>query len=272
MAIFGKYFEYNGHRSDEFNLQIASFEIIDSYESGMSRDVQAGNMNRYRSTPNHFGTVYSSTLSFQVNFIKDICTNTDMEFTRSEYRTIVDWLTEPEYPSLYHMTDYDNEEWADEEEDYFGLFTNIENISVGEIVGIRATFTCDSPFAWSHEQTLTFDGAGTETITIDADVPYTYPTIHITPNDNNYITISNDTEEMSLTFRSYAPNDDITIDSRLLTIKDITNQIMYLTDVGISDPSAVYWPRFVRGENTITVSGDASFVFTYRTARKVGAY
>lgn len=271
MAQFGKYFEYNGHTSQEYNLMLASFDEIDEYASGMERDVQRGEMNRYRFKPNHFGMSYSNTLEFDITFIKDMCNGADMAFTRSEYRAIVDWLSEPEYPSLYHMTDYE-ESWADEEEDYFGVFSNIQNHASGEVIGITATFTCDSPFAWSPIRTVTFEGNDAQIINIDADVEYTYPQIVITPHSTTDIAIKNITEDRELDLTPLAKNDIITIDCEKLTITDYIGSNIYLSDLGIYDPQYLYWPKLLKGENEIQIDSDATIVFTYREARKVGAY
>ena len=298
MAQFGKYFEYNGHSSQEFNLMLASFDEVDEYATGMEREVQRGDMNRYRFKPNHMGMTYNSPLEFEVTFIKDMCNGSDLEFTRSEYRRIVDWLTEPEYPSLYHMTDYE-EDWADEEEDYFGVFSNIQNHAYGEVIGITATFTCDSPFAWSPERTVLFRNTNTtidleygdlgpyinhideeyefsdevtQIINVDADVEYTHPIIRIMPNDTNEMSISNITDGRSLILTPESQNDLITIDCQLYTITDYIRRNIYLTDIGISDPSSVYWPRLLKGENEIEIIGNVNILFTYREARKVGAY
>lgn len=250
---------------------LASFDEIDSYASGLEREIQRGDMNRYRFKPNHMGTVYSAPLEFEVTFIKDMCNGADLEFTRSEYRAIADWLTEPEYPSLYHMTDYE-EDWADEEEDYFGVFSDVQNHAYGEVIGITATFTCDSPFAWSPIRTVVLEGTDAKEFVVDADVQYTYPMIEIMPHAVEDITISNRTEERDITLTPLAINDKINIDCEKYTITDYIGRNIYLSELGIYDPEFLYWPRLLKGNNRIDTTGDATITITYREARKVGAY
>jgi len=284
MANIGKYFEYNGASSKDYNLAIASFDRIDSYETGMSRDIQKGAMNRYRWHPNHFGTVFSDVLSFKLILIKDVCENpNDLEFTRSEYRKVVAWLSEPEYPSLYHMTDFD-EDIYDEYEDYYGIFTDFENVASGAIIGIECTFTCDSPFAYSAEQTLEFLLGDSDTqygvqdvqksIIPDSDMSYVYPVITIMPNDTTKITITNITDNnQTMTLTPEAANDKIIIDCEKLTITDYTGGYIPLVDLELAEPQDVYWLRFISGtQNDIEVTGNATVTMTYRTVRKVGAY
>lgn len=272
MASFGNYFTYNGHSSSEFNCIIATFDQVDSYNTGLFRDVQRGDINRYRYKPNHFGTVYADVLTFNVTLIKNICDSNEAQcFSRSEYREIAAWLTEPEYPKLYEMTEY-TEDWNDEAECYFGIFSNVENHAAGEIVGITATFTCDSPFAWGPLKTVSWSESGPKTVNIDSDVKYTYPIISFTANSACSIAFRNITDDDSIIFEAPTGGDVIVIDSNKLTITDNAGIPIYLSDIGVSDPTTVYWPRLLQGNNTLTYTGDATVTMTYREARKVGAY
>ena len=292
LAQFGKYFTYNGHSSADFNLALASFESVDSYESGIHRDVQRGDMNRYRYKPNHFGTTYNDVLTFRVTMIKDFCKEgTDLAFTRTEYRAIVDWLSEPEYPSLYHMYD-DEEAWADEDEYYRGVFSEFENKAIGEVVGITATFTCDSPFAWSainrlelnceltEEEVAEKTEAGeplvktsTASQNIDSDEAYVYPLIVIEPKADGEITITNSTEGKSMKINvETSRRNTIYIDCEKLTISDEIGSVIPLYDIGITDPVSLYWFRFLKGTNSVEAEGNCIVKFEWREPRKVGAY
>jgi len=51
---------------------------------------------------------------------------------------------------------------------YFGLFSNVEAETYhGDIIGLTATFTTDSPFAWTDTITKTFEVSDGDTITFD---------------------------------------------------------------------------------------------------------
>lgn len=71
MAIFGKYFDFNGKSSKDFGLKIVSFDMLDSIPMGLERTINIGEMNIFRQRPNHFGATYSSTLQFTVTVVKD---------------------------------------------------------------------------------------------------------------------------------------------------------------------------------------------------------
>ena len=82
------------------------------YVFGLSRDVMRGEFNRYRNRPGHMGTKWQNPLSFKISFIKDVCsepTQRNLVFTEEEVNAINAWLTSPDYPTLFHMYDYDFE-------------------------------------------------------------------------------------------------------------------------------------------------------------------
>lgn len=71
-----------------------------------------GEFNRYRNRLGHMGTKWSNPLEFTVSFIKDVCSESsdqNLYFTEEEVNAINAWLTSPDYPTLFHMYDYDFE-------------------------------------------------------------------------------------------------------------------------------------------------------------------
>ena len=135
--MYGKYFYYNSHTSQDFNLMIAGFNMDDNVPLGLSRNILKGSMNRFRKTPNFMGTAYADTLSFSVQIVKDMCevdTQDDMIFTEDEVDEITSWITAPNYPVLFHMYDYEPEVFK--KYDYFAVCSDIQAQTLGEdIVG-----------------------------------------------------------------------------------------------------------------------------------------
>lgn len=52
------------------------------------------------------------------------------------------------------MTDYDNAVESDEYVDYFVTIQNVESTFIQEIIGLKFTINCDSPFGYSEEKLL----------------------------------------------------------------------------------------------------------------------
>ena len=158
--MYGKYFTYNGHSSEEFGLIIGGTDSLTDIPLAMSRQVNVGTLGKYRNKVNTMGTTWDSVLSFSIPLMKDPCTYTvqeDMFFTEDEIAEINAWLTSPNYPVLFHM--YDTETTGSGTEvvsgkvyDYFGLVTDVVAESVSEkIMYLTIMFETNSPFAWSEE-------------------------------------------------------------------------------------------------------------------------
>lgn len=164
--------------------------------------------------------------------------------------------------------------------DYFGLFSSVEaQVLDGEVIGFVATFTTDSPFAWTHEITQTFDCSDGDTVTFNVNSAEkyreVYPVITIRPpriegEVSTEIKLKNniDGKELVLQLR---PDDTTVIDCRHCKISHASETISF-DDLGITDVDYIYWPRLYNGENSFTITGDCVLTFTYREPRKVGAY
>ena len=276
MAVYGKNFEFNGKNSADFGVMLAGFEEISSIPLGLDRDINRGEPNIYRVRQNHFGATYTSPLEFELSIIKNVEEDqNDMFFSRSDIRGIAAWLTSPVYPCLFHMTDYDFDTYLEEPIDYYVTFSSIENVVInGGIVGLTIKATCDCPFGYSQEIVKEIPSNSSLAITNTSDNAegFVYPTIKVIPSDGGQITIYNDTESKSISFKSKGANNNIYIDCQRLEIKDDIGSFIPLSDLGISNPSDIYFPRLLHGQNNISVKGNAKVIFTYREYRKVGAY
>ena len=54
--------------------------------------------NKYRIEPNYFGDTWAGNLKFELNIIKDICTEENTDITKADIREITRWLTSPHLP------------------------------------------------------------------------------------------------------------------------------------------------------------------------------
>lgn len=276
MAKFGKKFTYNGKSSEDFHLRICGLEEELDAPLALDREVEKGDVNRYRKRANHFGTRYQDVLSFNVHVIKDpeyYPAPKDQPFTRSELRAITSWLTAPQYPGLFHMYDYESA--TQEEVDYFGLFSNVETFFYGQLYGLKLTFVCDSPYGYSAEKVFT--GLCTDSTVLEVSnqsdelEDYLYPVIEIIPSATGSITITNQTDggrSVTLLLKQFLP---VTMDCQRLMVRDAAG-LIDLADLGFGDEDTVYWPRLLAGSNTIEILGDCTITFRFREPRKAGAY
>ena len=157
---------------------------------------------------------------------------------------------------------------------YFGLFSNIEAETYhGDIIGLTATFTTDSPFAWTDAIVKMFDISDGDTVTfnVKSSEKYReiYPVVKIQGGESE-ITIRNNTDGYNLKLN--LQEGTTTIDCAHSKISNESGVISF-EDLGITDTDYIYWPRLYNGENSFTVTGgDCTLTFEYREPRKVGAY
>lgn len=278
--MFGKHFIYDGHSSEEFNLTIASFDSNDEIPMGLTRNILKGETNRFRTSPNHMGTSYDDVLTFKVTLVKNPCKRTtekDMYFLEDEIDNINAWLTSSDYPILFHMYDYDNEN--DHKYDYFGIFTDVETQTVGgRVIGLIYTFTTNSPYAFTEKIEKDFVCSGETNITIEVNSSERkreiYPVIKLLPTGDPL-------ERVTITIKSITDNnrsmilkvlkEPIIIDCSKSMISDAVG-LLNFEDLGISDLDYIYWLRLYHGINTFIVTGDVELTFEYREPRKVGAF
>jgi len=188
--MHGKYFTYDGEDSQTHRLAIAGLEQNDDVVFSLGREVFASQLNRYRNRVGHMGTRWSDVLTFNIQFIKSPCDNgsaANMYFTEDEVNEINAWLTSPDYPTLFHMYDYDFER---DSSDSMILVdgTNIGAIVVNASGYYPVTYTIsDESATASIDSTPQYDEEG-------AEIPKVNPPTEISVNKYNgyYSLIIND--------------------------------------------------------------------------------
>lgn len=166
----------------------------------------------------------------------------------------------------------------EEEYDYFGLFTNMTSQD-NQIYVLNCTFTCNSPYALSYEQSVVIDnGEGIVPNPSDDFEDYVYPTIIITPTDSEAsapydIRLINESDENRyITLKNMNYLDTVIMDCRKMTVKNESGSLISFEDLNVDVVDYIYWFRLLNGDNSIKISGDASVEFIYRYPVKVGAY
>ena len=186
--------------------------------------------------------------------------------------------------------------------DYFGVFTDVTaQVVDGDVIGFNATFTTNSPFAWTKEINVPVSGETTWTVNSAEQEREIYPLIEIWCKSGaasrETITISNlrdtsttvesvdghnQTVEVPRTLTLEVPHMPVYIDCERGRIYDVLttssgyiNHILDFEDLGLEDLSHIYWPRLFNGENTwqiTSTTSDYTVTVKYREPRKVGAY
>ena len=189
-------FTFAGKSFSELSAIYTGLVSFDESEDNlaMERTMELGERNKYRVEPNYFGATWSDNLKFELNIIKDICTESNTDITKSDIREITRWLTSPHLPQWIEFEYYPDDD--NDVVNYYGWFTNIETWCVGgKVKGLRLYFECTTPFGYTSNISEEHQVSTYENVIIsnesDELFDYCYPTIYIYPHGNDQIFICN---------------------------------------------------------------------------------
>lgn len=279
---FGKYFEYNGRSTEQYGLMLVSLDQDPDKNTGLSRSSIKGATTKFRKKANHLGMAYDEALSFEVTLIKDphkySYDQQKLRMKQSEVNELMRWLTSPNYPKLFRTYDPDKTIY-DEEIEYFGVFTEIEFCTVGDVYGIKCVFECDSPYGYTPEYVRKHISTAGDQTTIminntSAEAEdFLYPMLEITANSDTDFIISNLTENKTVTYKGLKSGQCLRVDNAKCKITDLNdNEFIGLDVLGLDDVAQIYWFRLIDGFNKISFQGDVELKIKYRELRKVGEY
>lgn len=197
MAKQFKDFKFMGKKLSDLLIDYVGIDFDGDSDKNlaMSRSMEIGETNRYKTEANHFYDTWDDAEEFQLHIVKDPCKyldQEDLEIKTNELREFTRWLTSEHYPNWLYFK-YDEMDDFDEIR-YKGWFSNIETWTTGgKIYGLILSFKCTSPFAYTGTLKNEFDISGTSTVIINCDSDelnsYTYPKITFKPHEDGYIYI-----------------------------------------------------------------------------------
>lgn len=207
------------------NIISVDFDANDEINLSLSRDMEKGDTNRYKTEADYYYDTWSDQLTFELDIVKDPCsyeTQKEAEFSKEEIKTITRWLTSPHTPEWIKF-EYN----ADEDNDtknYFGWFENIETfVAYGVVYGLKLHFKCTTPFGFTDSVVNTINSTKnyvTDMIENNSDETneYVYPILNIHPNSDGEVFIAN-TADMTI------------LEQGMLTLGSESSYITTLLDV-----------------------------------------
>lgn len=254
MAFWGCYFSYNDISCKDFDLMVYDIgnesQSAGKFASGASIVEDTVSL---RWKPIFYGTTGDKKLEFTVVFgVNEDRLDKNKFLSRSELNQIANWL------NCYSTYKYFEVEQTDLEGiRYKCLVTDLSIVEFGRIpYALKATFTCDSAYAYTYPRTFTHtvDGSASFNIYNPSKVYGSYkPVVEIdlTSSTDRSITIANDKDE-----------------SRTFSIENIpaaVNNVRIDNDHGIieADDTSVnlyknfsfHFLKLSNGNNRLTVSG-----------------
>lgn len=249
-------FLYAGRSSEEFNLIMVDFS-----EPTASNDESSElllSTTPYRRTWSLHAVQKSEPLKFRIT----LCKSNGEYLDAYEESEIKEWLIKDNFNWFsVDQTDLANT-------NYFCILSNPQKVNVARRSGgISFDVTCNSQGAWSNLMTKNYVSTTTYTFNFYNHVSYDkfelLPTLTITSNANQNISIKNNTINKTVTINNCLSGETIIIDSE--------NDLIDTTATrNIIDAWNVETLSLVKGNNSVTLTGNFLLKLEYRLPVRIG--
>ena len=270
MSVYLPIISYKGKTNYDFQLVVshfsdnADFGEFDSYQT-----MEPIYMDNYDGTLRHdYGARHTAVATPVVTFVDPDGDN----ISPYKIRAVMRWLTGSKDISFMDICDDTGKSMCS----YIGRFTDAKLYKIdARVVGIIATFTSTSPFAYSpiKEARFTVTQDGTDFILdCDSDDQYNvlYPTVEFKNTqakdlenpDKIMLSLYNDTAKYETTFKNLNTGEVVTIDSALCVYSDNTARIF-------NDDFNFTFPCLASGSNNFKAVGEGELVIRFRYPMKL---
>ena len=270
MSVYLPIISYKGKTNYDFQLVVshfsdnADFGEFDSYQT-----MEPIYMDNYDGTLRHdYGARHTAVATPVVTFVDPDGDN----ISPYKIRAVMRWLTGSKDISFMDICDDTGKSMCS----YIGRFTDAKLYKIdARVVGIIATFTSTSPFAYSpiKEARFTVTQDGTDFILdCDSDDQYNvlYPTVEFKNTqakdlenpDKIMLSLYNDTAKYETTFKNLNTGEVVTIDSALCVYSDNTARIF-------NDDFNFTFPCPASGSNNFKAVGEGELVIRFRYPMKL---
>lgn len=268
MNVFGKYFEYDGISSDDFDAVLCSIDEVDTVrDTGINYELNTGEISPLRPKANFYNKRYTESLKFKITIAK-VCKHTDEYFSVDEQRKIVRWLTSSADYRKFKIIDYDDS-YYHLGIDYFCLCTGYSETVINDlVVAMTFVFQCNAPYGFYQEEIIKFDITDSKTLRIDnysdeRELLY-YPYLQLTGTDTGTIIIHNNRNPDNDMELHVINGQTLYVDNEYCDITDDKNSFSYSSDTNLK------WLSLLPGVNEITITGAVKGYIKCQYPRKAG--
>jgi hypothetical protein len=257
MTIYGMDFIYSGESSQEYGVKLG---FINSMDRGSNEEPVniIFTKNLFKEEQNFHGAYPSEPLSFKITVFNEDGSMIDAD----KQEDIKCWLCRNEFGWLS----------IDQDDLMNKFFYCIINTINGEDVGMQnAGFTFQvtniSPWAYSEIKTKTYTSTTTLTDKFYNSAKFykyiLYPQLTLTANSSGNISIKNNTTNKTMIINNCLSSEKIYIDCKNDKIDSSTNRILL-------DDFNKTFIGFVKGSNSITLTGNFTMLMQYRIPVRIG--
>lgn len=267
MNVHGRNFTYDGKNSADYGVILCTFETRNSLkETNITYKINRSDFTPYKSVSNIYSKSYEDVLTFDVG----ICKCNGAKFSPDERREIVAWMTSPNSPALFTITDFTTSDFSDNYHEDIEYFCNAvayqEFVPTEAVRGLLFSMECNTSYGFSPEEKTPFSENSTIIIFNSSDELQQdyYPIIELTGTANGIVKIKNDQFPNDVMELSVMNNQTLLIDNQYGIITDESGKFDFSKDTNLT------WLRLAPGMNKIQISGNAKGFFRCRYIRKVG--
>ena len=271
MSFYGTSMIFDGVSCEEMGLVMYDFTSNRQSATTFSSDLEIAEDRiggRYRSL------FYGGAVNAPLTFTMVLCASEDRAernepLDRWDLQKIASWLTGHREYKWLSIVQEDMEEIR-----YRCLISSLQAVEVaGNKWGVSFQVTCDSPYAYLRPMVYDYTVVSSLTTTLRSESSHNgfyYPKLAITGHTGGdlSIRIENRMEASSFTFQGLpSAMGDLTIDCEngVITSASGLNPYQYL-----SYDTPFHFPRFARGDNTMTMTGSGRYTFTCEWPVNVG--
>lgn len=252
--------EFRGRSNDDEGLVVATFEP-DSGETDSYLSMEPVYTDSFDGTiRTDYGAKYNDVARPSVTFVYP----DGEDIQPFKVRSVLKWLTGSKQSAWLNIYNIDGEPVCS----YLGRFTDVKLQKMdARVVGIRAEFTANSPWAYSDTKTVSMKINGDTEFKIDNNSDdldsCVYPKVTFKNNQNNAkLSIKNNTIGISTEFKQLQENEIITIDNNFVAYSDNTARIF-------NDDFNFVFPALSSGINSFNAEGNGELTIKFRYPMKV---
>lgn len=252
MAFWGNSFVFNDIPCDDYDLMLydvgSTTQSSGNFASGVSV-IEETLPSRYK--PHFYGVKFDKKLEFTIVFgVNQKRLDSEKYLDRYELETIAFWLT-----------GHDKYMWLEvEQEDleyvrYRCIISNLEIVEHGNIPwALKATVTCDSPYAYLYPQVFEYNISGTQTVDFyneSSHNGYFMPQLEIETSAGGNFTIVNQSDgNRTFAFKNLPSSvKKIAVDNDRCIISNDQ-------DLNIYPYFNFRFLRLIKGENRLKITGN----------------
>jgi phage-related protein len=258
MTINGYRFIYAGQSSDIYGVIKCDIGSINEESNDESSEIITSTT-PFRQTYSLHSVEKSEPLKFKLTICRE-----DGEFIDADFEEdLKEWLCKEEY----HWLSIDQDDMYDKM--FYCAIINPQKVNVGRMSGgIQFDVICDSQYAWTNLRKKTYS-------TVDGTLIFNFnntakinkyvlsPTLTITIASDGDIRIKNNTTNQLITIDNCVVGEIITLDCENEIAESSTNRILV-------DDWNVEFLEIIKGNNSITITGNFTMTMEYRLPVRIG--